>query len=133
MDVKEKAAKLKAELERRAQEGKRGRFSEAMKAEVLEYWRQCKQAGATQETVARELGLSPWTLSRWSVKARGAKGRPVQRGQQEAAEAPGFHAVKVKPVAQGPLRAVVLHGPSGVRVEGLSVSEVVRVLKELGG
>ena len=133
MDVKEKAAKLKAELERRAQEGKRGRFSEAMKAEVLEYWRQCKQAGATQETVARELGLSPWTLSRWSVKARGAKGRPMQRGQQEAAEAPAFHAVKVKPVAQGTGRGVVLHGPSGVQVEGLSVSEVVRVLKELGG
>jgi transposase-like protein len=133
MDVKEKAAKLKAELERRAQEGTRGRFSEAMKAEVLEYWRQSKQGGATQEMVARELGLSPWTLSRWSVKARRAKGRPVQRGQQEAAEAPGFHAVKVKPVSQEPGRSVVLHGPSGVRVEGLSVSEVVRVLKELGG
>jgi transposase len=133
MDVKEKAAKLKAELERRAQEGKRGRFSEAMKAEVLEYWRQCKQGGATQETVARELGLSPWTLSRWSVKARRSKGRPVQKEKPEAAEAPAFHAVKVKPVAQGPGRGVVLHGPSGVRVEGLSISEVVRVLKELGG
>jgi hypothetical protein len=33
MEVKEKAAKLKAELEKRAQEGKRGRFSEAMKGE----------------------------------------------------------------------------------------------------
>lgn len=132
MDVKEKAAKLKAELEKRAQEGRRGRFSEAMKAEVLEYWRQCQQMGATQETVARELGLSPWTLSRWSVQARRATGRAAKRSRQEAAAAvPAFHAVKVKPEAAGAGRAVVVHGPSGVRVEGLSVQQVAQLLREL--
>ena len=131
MDVKEKAAKLKAELEKRAHEGKRGRFSEAMKAEVLEYWEQCRQAGATQETVARELGLSPWTLSRWSVQARRAKGRTAKKGHQQAAGAAAFHAVKVKPEAEGVGRAVVLHGRSGVRVEGLSVQQVAQLLREL--
>lgn len=127
MDVKEKAARLKAELEKRAQEGKRGRFSEAMKAEVLEYWRQCQQEGATQETVARELGLSPWTLSRWSVQARRAKSRE----QTAAAATAAFHRVKVKPEAAGRGGATVVHGPSGVRVEGLSVQQVAQLLREL--
>jgi hypothetical protein len=46
-------------------------FSEAMKAEVLEYCGQCQRAGTTQETVARELGLSPWMLFHRTVSSSG--------------------------------------------------------------
>lgn len=130
MDVKETAAKLKEELEARRELGTRGRFTDALRQRVLEYLRARQQQGGTQEEVARELGMSSWTLSRWSGQARRAE-------TGEAASAPGaqrpaaFRAVEVKSAATGRTGALVLHAPGGVKVEGLGLADVVALLRGL--
>ncbi|QAT83421.1 hypothetical protein EJ065_1823 [Corallococcus coralloides] len=43
-----------------------------------------------------------------------------------------FHPVAVKREVEAE-GVLVVHGPGGVRVEGLSVAQVVQVLKGLGG
>jgi hypothetical protein len=43
-----------------------------------------------------------------------------------------FHPVEVKR-EEAARSVLVVHGPGGVRVEGLSVAQVVQVLKGLGG
>ncbi|RKG47903.1 hypothetical protein D7X30_41255 [Corallococcus sp. AB011P] len=131
MELKELAAKLKQEVEGQRSRGTRWRFDEDFRARAVAYLRARQAEGGTQEEAAREMGLSSWTLSRW-----GRQGGPVRRGRparvSPETSTAAFHAVAVKreEEAEGVL---VVHGPGGVRVEGLSVAQVVEVLKGLGG
>ena len=75
------------------------------------------------EEVARQLGMSSWTLSRWSSAARRDRKEP---------EGAGLVPVEVKAeraVARG--GGLVVHGPGGVRVEGLRVEDAVALLRGL--
>lgn len=129
MDLKETAEKLKAQVEAQRGRGARWRFEEGFRAQVVAYMRARQAEGGTQEEVAREVGLSSWTLSRW-----GRQGGPVRRGRpaRAVAESSGatFHQVEVKHETQAP-GALVVHGPGGVRVEGLGLAQVVQLLKGL--
>jgi hypothetical protein len=131
MDQKETAGKLKAELEARRELGTRGRFTEALRQQVLTYLRARQEEGGTQEEVARELGMSSWTLSRWSGRARRA-----EAGEERRAPSPqgarAFRAVEVKAAAAVGSGVLVLHAPGGVRVEGLGVAQVAALLRGLG-
>ena len=131
MDLKAQAEKLKKQVEERRARGTRRQFDESFRAEVVGYVRALQAEGGTQEEAAREVGLSAWTLSRWG---RGSRSGPVRRGrpprQRQEGTPGGFHPVELKSEASP--GGLVMHGPGGVRVEGLSVQQVVQVLKELG-
>ncbi|NNB89653.1 MULTISPECIES: hypothetical protein [Corallococcus] len=131
MESKELAAKLKQEVEAQRGRGTRWRFGEDFRTRAVAYLRGRQAEGGTQEEAAREMGLSSWTLSRW-----GRQGGPVRRGRPARASpetsTAAFHPVAVTREEE-PEGGVVVHGPGGVRVEGLSVAQVVRVLKGLGG
>ena len=75
------------------------------------------------EEVARQLGMSSWTLSRWSSAARRAPQQPGLAGLVPVE-------VKAERGAER-TRALVVHGPGGVRVEGLSVEDAVRLMRGL--
>jgi transposase-like protein len=132
MDLKAQAEKLKKQVEERRARGTRRQFDESFRAEMVGYVRARQAEGGTQEEAAKEVGLSAWTLSRWG---RGGQSGPVRRGrpprQRLEGSNGGFHPVEVKSEARSP-GALVMHGPGGVRVEGLSVQQVAQVLKELG-
>jgi DNA-binding transcriptional regulator YiaG len=130
MDQRETAGKLKAELEARKELGTRGRFTEALRRQVLEYLRARQAGGGTQEEVARELGMSSWTLSRWSGRARRAEAEEASRARAQGARA--FSAVEVRSEVGVSTGALVVHGPGGVRVEGLGVAQVAALLRGLG-
>lgn len=121
MELQARVAKLKAELARRAGAGTRGRFTDALRAETLAVLAARKAQGASQDTVAEELGISGWTLSRWKQQAgraqAGAAFRPV-RVVREAAP----------PTSPG---ALTVHGPAGLRVEGLTVEWVAALVRAL--
>ncbi len=123
MDSKETAAKLKAQAEAQSGKGTRWRFDDAFRAEVVAYVRARQQEGGTQEEAGRELGLSAWTLSRWS--------RQRKPTQQSEASGGDFHPVAVKREAQASAGALVVHGPGGMRVEGLTLKQVAGLLREL--
>jgi hypothetical protein len=123
MDLKETAARLKAQAEEQSGRGTRWRFDDAFRAEVVAYVRARQQEGGTQEEAARELGLSAWTMSRWS--------RQRKPKQQSEASGGDFHPVAVKREAQASAGALVVHGPGGMRVEGLTLKQVALLLREL--
>jgi transposase len=126
MDVKEKGARLKAQVEARSGRGAKWRYDDEFRAEVVEYVRERQARGGTLEEVGRELGLSAWTLSRWS-RERG----PKKQGAAASGESAVFQPVTVKPekaVAEG---RHTVHGPGGVRVEGLTLQQVAALLREL--
>lgn len=131
MDLKAQAEKLKRQVEERRARGTRRQFDESFRAEMVGYVRARQAEGGTQEEAAKEVGLSAWTLSRWG---RGGQNGPVRRGrpprQRLEGSNGGFHPVEVKSEASSP-GVLVMHGPWGVRVEGLSVQQVAQLLKEL--
>ncbi len=123
MDLKERAEKLRAQAEAQSGRGVRWRFDDAYRAEVVAYMRARQEEGGTQEEAAKELGLSPWTLSRWSRQRKPA--------QQEGRSSVPFHSVTVKR-EDASASALVVHGPGGVRVEGLKLEQVAELLRGLG-
>jgi hypothetical protein len=132
MELKEQAEELKAQVEARRARGTRKQFDESFRAEMVAYVRARQAEGGTQEEAAREVGLSAWTLSRWGRQGQAGavrRGRPP-RQRLEGSNA-AFHPVEVKSEARSQA-ALVVHGPGGVRVEGLSVQQVAQLLKELG-
>jgi transposase len=123
MDLKETAARLKAQAEAQSGRGARWRFDDAFREEVVAYVRARQQEGGTQEEAARELGLSAWTMSRWSRQRRPAR--------QSEARGADFHPVGVKREEESSAGALVVHGPGGVRVEGLTLKQVGVLLRGL--
>lgn len=92
-------------------------YPEELRRAAVKYRRLREHDGAGVAEVAAELGVSGVSLARWS-------------GKHERSDN-GFRAIEV--VAE-PLRAatrVVVHGPRGVRVEGLSVAEVAELIARL--
>jgi hypothetical protein len=77
------------------------------------------EAGASAGEVADELGLKGWTLQRWLQHHR-CQSEPRRDGFQQ-----------LEVTAVPPTRAVVVRGACGVSVEGLTVDEVARLLREL--
>jgi transposase-like protein len=91
------------------------RYSPELRQLAVQY--AAAASGMSRREVAVELGLSEVTLARWL------------RGQVTRGSAALHEVVVVEQVGAG---RPVLVMPSGVRVEGLSVRELVSVLEALG-
>jgi transposase len=103
---------------RQARERPGLRYSKESQQVALAYARVAERSGRSRREVAAALCLSQATLFRW-----------LQRGSQ-AASIP-LHEVVVVESGEA-AGSPVLVMPSGVRVEGLSLAEVVSVLEALG-
>jgi transposase-like protein len=124
MDMEDQAEKFRKAVLKRGGVGPRARYTAEQRQEAVEYVRARQQQGASVEEAAKELDMSSWTLSRWGSAAR----RATQ--QQPAREA--LVPVEVKAErAQARGGGLVVHGPGGVRVEGLCVEDAVRLLRGL--
>lgn len=98
----------------------RRRYSRSLRAEAVAYLRERKKGGASAATVASELGVSGWSLSRWRRGLSSAKNstlRPVE-------VVPEFAEEETKPL-------LTLVTPDGYRVEGLQQDDVGRMLESL--
>jgi transposase-like protein len=118
------AAELRGEVEK--VQGAKGarRYGEELKARAVAYLAEREATGETPWTVSRELGM-PWqTLLRWRKAPEKRAGR---RG------ASGFWQVAIGAESSRTLReGIVVHGPHGLRVEGLTQAELVAILRALG-
>jgi hypothetical protein len=110
---------LAARFRRGSQQRKGLRYPEELRRLAVEYSRQAARAGRSRRQISSDLGLSEWSLARWV-------GRGEARGRQGGSP---VHEVAVveSSSAVGP----VLVMASGVRVEGLSLSSLVAVLRGL--
>lgn len=100
------------------------RYPEGLRARIVAYAQSRMAEGASTGRVAGELGMGEPTVGRF-VGAR----RKRRRGRSV-----GFASLRVVEPAQAPAASagrVVVRAPGGVVVEGLSVEELGRLLREL--
>jgi len=104
-----------AARENRGRHGLQRRYSPAVRAQAVEYWRMRQRHGDRLPVVAAALGVAEWSLHRW-VKASKRQAR--------------FHRVQiVTPVpAALPVPFVIALPAVGARVEGLDVETAAKLL-----
>jgi hypothetical protein len=109
-----------AARENRGRRGLQRRYSPALQAQAVEYWRMRQARGDGLRVVATALGVAHWSLHRWvtASKREGSK-RPAR-----------FHRVRiVPPVAAAAAPPLVVVIPSvGARVEGLDVNAAAQLV-----
>lgn len=114
---------VRDELKRELLElGPRGRgrvYPKGLLARLLSYTVARRRQGATIVQIAAELGLKDKTLSRWF----GSKRRSS-----------GFERVEVveRPTAAAAAQAIIVHGPRGLRIEGLDLAAVADLVRRVG-
>lgn len=93
---------------------KRRRYPAELQRRITDHVREQRGAGVPLNEIARAIGISSTLLHRWELRLS-QKFRRVE-------------------LAAPPMRASrwLLHAPFGVRVEGLSLDELVEVLRRLG-
>jgi hypothetical protein len=103
---------LRRELARLGPPARSRRYPPAVRASAIAWARAQRAAGATVEEVSAALGI-PWqTLQRWSFDTVESAFKPVELVE----EAPS---------------GLVVHGPCGLRVEGLDVTTLASLLRML--
>lgn len=120
------------ELRRRVEASRGGRAYARLPAElkrvVVEHARARRAIGASWRVIGREVGVDAKRLQVW---LRESPPRPA--ASTALALRPRMIPVRVtaRPVPAATAREIIVRGPRGVSVEGLSVSDVAALLMEL--
>jgi len=96
------------------QEGGGRRYPAVLKRRATAYATERRAAGSTTAVVAAELGLAHVTLSRWM-----------------AASETTFRPVELAPAKLPASPRLVVVSPSGFRIEGLALTDVVDLLRAM--
>ena len=99
----------------RLQRGRRERFPDDLRARLIAYIHDRRAAGVTLERISEDIGVNCKTVANW-----------VSRARKQSA----FRRVEVAQ-EQGAARALTVHGPCGVRVEGMAITDIVDLLRRL--
>jgi transposase-like protein len=106
-----------AARENRGRRGLLRRYSPALQARAVAYWRARRRYGERLRVVAAALGVAPWSLHRW-MRAAKHHGR--------------FHPVQVVTSVPPPAPSLVIELPTlGARVAGLDVETTAQLLTRL--
>lgn len=117
MDIEKQAADFRKQVAARAEVGPRLRYTPQMREQALAYARFRHAAGVSIAQIAGELRLRTATLSAW---------------MQAGPAAPAFCKVEVVSDPQTvEHRPLVVHGPSGLRIEGLDIAGLSELLRSL--
>ena len=108
---------LRVELSTLGPRGRGRAYPKGLLEKLLSYTVARRRQGATLVAVGEEVGMSWKTLARWL-------GGRKPRARFERVEV-------IRPVAAVE-RPLVVHGPRGLRVEGLDVAGVAELLRKLG-
>ena len=113
IDEKSDGDRLREALRAVVRRGRGRPYPAALRNRVVAFAEQRRSAGVSAERIAGEVGLPAWTLTRWL--ARKPAFVPVEIVQS------------VEPVAP----RIVVHGPRGLRIEGLDLGAVVELVARL--
>jgi len=114
--MEEQREELKRELSVLGPRGRGRPYPKGLLEKILSYTVARRRQGAQLLTVGAELGISGNMLGRW-LGARKAS--------------PRFERVQVA-AGPAPTRTLVVHGPRGLRIEGLDVGGVAELVRRLG-
>jgi len=115
MTVSDEANQLRTNIIRLGKAHGR-RYPPGMKQQILAFVERAKDAGMSVSECCRRLGLSSKQLSMW-------------RGELRAAEPKAL--VPVKVVDEVPWSTLSVVAPNGYRIEGLSTTQAIEVMREL--
>lgn len=105
---------LRDALSKMERRGRGCRYPKSLLEGLLSYTVARRRQGATLLKIGDELGISWKTLARWlSIRKPSPKFQPVQ-------------------VVASAKRDVVVHGPCGVRIEGLDIEGIAQLVRRLG-
>ena len=99
--------------------GPRGRgrgYPKGLMGKLLSYTVARRRQGAKLVEVAAELGMKSHTLSRWLGEKRPST---------------SFERVEVVATAAPAARKLIVHGPRGLRVEGLELADVAELVRRV--
>jgi transposase len=117
MKNEERARQLREALEGAARSGAGRPYPQSLRQAAADHHREREHEGASLRQVAAELGVSDASLVRWSRERR----------EPESL----FRAIEVVSASVGRPSAVVVHGPRGLRIEGLTVEELAGLIARL--
>ena len=117
MDEILQAFREAAAAEQRGRRPLQRRYSQALRAQAVEYWRRQQVSGVRLDAVAAALGVAPWSLQRWIRRARAPR--------------PRFRDVQVVEAARPMQPLTIVVTAEGARVEGLDVETAAQLLTRL--
>jgi transposase len=106
---------LRAELAGMSRRGRGHRYPPELRARVIAYAAALHRHGVTPKEIGDELGMDWRTLTRWLAEERD----------------PGFAQVVVHDDGHKAAVRVVVHGPGGLRIEGLDLDALTELLRKL--
>ena len=126
MKHEQRAEQLREALATVERKGAGRPYPVSLRQAAMEYCHQREQQGANINGIALELGVSTTSLMRWSRKA--AKSAEGFRAVELVVE-PESHVAVSKPARLA--AGVSVHGPRGLRVEGLTIAELAELIDRL--
>jgi transposase len=111
------AEQLRAQLRGMGERGRGRRYPAGVREQVVSYVAARRAEGISLRVAAQELGM-PWRTVRHWVQGRGRRGAALRT-----------LAIAATPGAS----TVVVHGPHGLRIEGLDLDQIAELLLRLGG
>ena len=117
MDIEREVMAFREAVKRAGRRGPGRRYPEDVRRRGAAYLRARQAAGAPLSAVLRELWVRRETLAGWAT--------PAKTG---ADQSPRFVPVAV---VDTPAGRIVVHGPGGIRVEGLDVAGLADLLRRL--
>lgn len=104
--------------------GRGGRVPARVRREVLAAVEAAHDSGLSYDRIAEALGISSKLLGRWRLRERRLRTKsPAQSATPEAK----FAAVRLSLAAT----EFVVHGPCGVRVEGMTIESLAELCRRL--
>lgn len=120
------AATLRHQLQSANRSGAGKPFPEHLRLAVVQYAEDAAATGKSVGKVARELGISAMSIIRWQSRSEAQPKLPMIRRVEVVPDPP----CASHPVHPGG-ESIVVHGPGGLRVEGLTVSALADLLRAL--
>jgi hypothetical protein len=112
-------ARLKSEIQAVDKRGTATRYPDALRDRVVKFIEARRQAGLGIAAACRQLGLPVQSVQYWRKTRSGSAIVPVGFAPVTIVESPG------------PNR-FTLQGPRGIRVDGLTLQDVVELMRRLG-
>ncbi len=109
---------LRAELSKLGPRGRGRAYPKGLLEKLLSYTVARRRQGASIVEVASEVGINFRTLARWLGARKTARFDRVE--------------VVATPVTTGVATSIVVHGPRGLRIEGLGLAAIAELVRRVG-
>jgi transposase-like protein len=117
--LEKRTKELRLEVDRLGARRRGRRVPDALRRAIVEHAAACHEVGISWAETARGVGIAAWTLIQWR--------KDFPKSQRAA-----FLPVAVVEPPRQPHASLIVHGPAGLRIEGLALDGVVELIRRLG-